>query len=162
MKVSLLFQTQPPGKAFGPGTIHCTPSPTVHSRRAAARWAGLERVFNSCFSAIWKDSVLSGAPVNGVEEGGHSLLPVEVAPICSLHWRWCPWCWLGPRVGGGVSFTEIGDTGRGARCRKSMMSLVLDVMSLKGQWDIRAERSHRPWDVLMNGSWINVQEMLTC
>ena len=159
MKVSLLFQTQPPGKAFEPQTIHHSLSPTVHSRKAAARWAGLERVFSSYFAAIWKDAVLSGAQVKRVKEGGHPLLPVEVAPICSPPWRCCPECWLGPRWG-----VFHWDGGHWERSQvPTRVWWVLDVMNLKGHWDIWAEQTHKPRDtVLMNGSWINVQEMLTC
>ena len=53
-----------------------------------------------------------------MKEGGHSLLPVEVPPSAHLPEDAAPECWLGPRVGDGVSFTEMGDSGRGARCRQ--------------------------------------------
>lgn len=124
MKVSLLFQTQPPGKAFEPQTIHHSLSPTVHSRKAAARWAGLERVFSSYFAAIWKDAVLSGAQVKRVKEGGHPLLPVEVAPICSPPWRCCPGMLAWSQMG--CLSLRWGTLGEEPGANKSVMSFRCD------------------------------------
>lgn len=61
------------------------------------------------------------------------LLPVEVALSFALLTEDDVLVLACSQIGGEVCFTEVEDTGRGTRWRQSMMSLVLDVMSLKGQ-----------------------------
>lgn len=70
--------------------------------------------------------------MKGVEDGGHSLLPVAVPPICLLTEGDASGAGSVPGWTVGVSFIEIGDTGRGAVWSQSVISLVLDVMSLRG------------------------------
>lgn len=56
------------------------------------------------------------------------------------------------RSRGAVSFTEVGDAGRGAMWRQSMISFVLAMMSLKDERAIRAERPRRPAGVQTTGA----------
>lgn len=58
---------------------------------------------------------------------------------------------LGPGVGGSVSSSEMGDTRRGAEQRQSVMTSVLDVIILKGQWDVKGEGSNRPLGIHTDG-----------
>lgn len=99
MKVSPLFQTELPVKAFESQTINCSISPTSHSREAAARWAGLKGVLCSYLATIREDVTLSGSPVSKMEEGIHRcclcrlLFSLKMMPLvlaCSQggrHWK---------------------------------------------------------------------------
>ena len=114
------------------------------------------------FCSHLKRCCLVWGPGEKSERRGPFTIACGGAPICSPPWRCCPRM-LAWSQGGrwGVFHWDGGQWERSQV--PTRVWWALDAMNLKGQWDIWAEQTHKPRDtVLMNGSWINVQEMLTC
>lgn len=150
MKVSLLFQTQLPEKKPS------NPSQLLHLSNHSFKKSGSQmgRVKGGVlllFCSHLRRCCLLWGPTEQMEEGDHCYCLGRWPCHLLSSMKMMPQVQLLPWIGGGSSFTEKRDsvkescTERGAWWRQSLMSFVLDVMSLKGQCNIKVEDPVGHW-----------------